>query len=54
MSRRLTANTTTIPALVDAWQRQQPSDGVIFHSDRGVQFACHDFRNKLAESFVIF
>lgn len=48
MSRRLTADTTTIPALIDAWQRQQPSDGVIFHSDRGVQFACKNFRNKLS------
>ncbi len=53
MSQRLTANTTTIPALIDAWQRQQPSAGLIFHSDRGVQFACHDFRNKLSEYKMI-
>ena len=53
MSRRLTANTTTMPALIDAWQRQQPSEGLIFHSDRGVQFACHDFRNKLSEYKMI-
>ena len=53
MSRRLTAHTTTIPALVDAWQRQRPSEGLIFHSDRGVQFACHNFRNKLSEYKMI-
>ena len=53
MSHRLTANTTTIPALIDAWQRQQPSEGLIFHSDRGVQYACHDFRNKLSEYRMI-
>ena len=53
MSHRLTANTTTIPALIDAWQRQQPSEGLIFHSDRGVQYACHDFRNKLSEYKMI-
>jgi len=53
MSRRLTANTTTIPALIDAWQRQQPSEDLIFHSDQGVQYACHDFRNQLSEYKMI-
>ena len=53
MSHRLTANTTTIPALIDAWQRQQPSEGLIFHSDRGVQYACHEFRKKLSEYKMI-
>ena len=53
MSSRLTANTTTIPALIDAWQRQEPSECLIFHSDRGVQFACHNFRNKLSGYKII-
>jgi len=53
MSHRLTANTTTIPALIDAVHRQHPDSGLIFHSDRGVQYACHDFRNKLAEYNMI-
>jgi putative transposase len=49
MSQRLTAITTTLPALNDAFRRQRPDAGLIFHSDRGVQYACHEFRNKLAE-----
>lgn len=49
ISRRLTARTTTIPALVNAVQRHRPKKGLIFHSDAGVQYACHDFRKKLSE-----
>ena len=49
ISNRMTAQTTTLPALIDAFQRQRPDGGLIFHSDRGVQFACLDFRAKLSE-----
>lgn len=47
MSCRLTAITTTIPALIQAYQRFKPAEGLIFHSDRGVQYACNDFRKYL-------
>ena len=47
MSHRLTADTTTIPALVDAWQRRRPAGSLILHSDRGVQYACKAFRKQL-------
>lgn len=53
ISSRLTAITTTIPALIHAFQRQRPCIGLIYHSDRGVQYACHEFRNKLAEYKMI-
>jgi len=53
ISNRLTAITTTIPALIDAFRRQRPKGRLIFHSDRGVQYACHKFRNKLAEYKMI-
>ena len=53
ISRRLTANTTTIPALVDAFQRHHPAKGLIFHSDLGVQYACYEFRKKLSEYKMI-
>ncbi|MBN2603268.1 MAG: IS3 family transposase, partial [Candidatus Thermoplasmatota archaeon] len=53
ISHRLTAITTTIPALIDAFQRQHPTADLIFHSDRGVQYACYDFRTKLAEYHMI-
>jgi transposase InsO family protein len=47
MSNGLKANETTLPALRDAYSRKRPEPGLIFHSDRGVQYACHDFRRLL-------
>jgi putative transposase len=47
MSKGLKANETSIPALKDAYSRKRPGPGLIFHSDRGVQYACHDFRRLL-------
>ena len=52
MSERLTANTTTIPAFIQAVKQYQPSQGLIFHSDRGVQYACGDYR-ELMELFNV-
>ncbi len=47
MSDRLTAKTTTIPAFIQATRKYQPIPGLIFHSDRGVQYACDNFRGLL-------
>jgi len=47
MSDRLTARKTTIPALIHAYRNCQPLPGTIFHSDKGVQYACADFRDLL-------
>ncbi len=47
LSNRLTASTTTIPALLRAFNYHKPAPGLIFHSDRGVQYACKDFRKEL-------
>lgn len=49
MSRRLTASTTTIPALLQAHKRHKPPAELVFHSDRGVQYACKEFRKELAK-----
>jgi putative transposase len=38
-----------ITALKRAIRRRRPGKGLIFHSDRGVQYACTDFRKELAE-----
>lgn len=38
-----------IAALKRAICRRRPGKGLIFHSDRGVQYACADFRKELAE-----
>ncbi|MEK0336924.1 MAG: IS3 family transposase, partial [Nitrosopumilus sp.] len=49
MSDRLTAKKTTIPAFIQAVKRYHPLPGLIFHSDRGVQYACDDFRGLLKD-----
>jgi transposase InsO family protein len=46
MSDRLTAD-FVIRALYQAIGRRSPAAGCIFHSDRGVQYACADFREVL-------
>lgn len=48
MSDRMTASATVLPALEQACVRCRPKTGLIFHSDRGVQFACNDFREQLS------
>ena len=53
MSSRLTAATTTIPALNQACGRQKPEAGLIFHSDRGVQYACDSFRKLLSKNKMV-
>jgi transposase InsO family protein len=46
MHNRLTAD-FVIRALYQAIGRRRPPAGCIFHSDRGVQYACKDFRKVL-------
>ena len=38
-----------VTALKRAIQRRRPGKGLIFHSDRGVQYACTDFRKELVK-----
>ena len=38
-----------VTALKRAVTRRQPGKGVIFHSDRGIQYACTDFRKELSK-----
>lgn len=47
MSNRMTAELTTIAALKQYVKHYSPLEGVIFHSDRGVQYASEDFRKLL-------
>ena len=44
-SKTLLANDTAIPALKKAYETRKPIAGLIFHSDKGVQYACKDFRD---------
>jgi len=47
MSNGMCASETSIAALKHAYNRFHPTPGLIFHSDRGVQFACTDFKEQL-------
>jgi transposase InsO family protein len=40
---------TTIPALQMAFSNRTPGEGLIFHSDRGVQYCAKSFRDTLGE-----
>ena len=44
-SKTLLAIDTTIPALKKAYETRKPEAGLIFHSDKGVQYACKAFRD---------
>jgi putative transposase len=37
-----------LAALEMAWQQRQPAPGLLHHSDRGVQYASQDYRDRLA------
>jgi len=47
-SRSLKAAHTTIPAWNMAVRNRIITDKLIFHSDRGIQYACHEFTNLLS------
>ena len=47
MSERMTRR-LVIDALRMAWFRRRPTSGLIFHSDRGSQYASGDFRKQLS------
>lgn len=48
ISNNMTARDTTIRAFEKAIQNRKPEKGLIFHSDRGSQYACHKFQQLLA------
>ena len=53
MSATMEATGTTIPALEMAVKGRQPLPGLVFHSDRGVQYACEPFVALLSRSKAI-
>ena len=36
-----------LDALAMAWWRRKPAEGLMHHSDRGSQYACHEYRKRL-------
>ena len=43
----------TLDALAMAYWRRKPESGLLHHSDRGSQYACHDYRNRLDQYGMI-
>jgi transposase InsO family protein len=46
-SKAMDAEATAVPALAMACLNREPKPGLIFHSDRGVQYSCAAFRDRL-------
>jgi transposase InsO family protein len=46
-STTMDAKATVIPALLMAFMNRQPKPYLLFHSDRGIQYCCKAFRDKL-------
>ena len=52
LSDNLTAKDTCVKAFQMAIRNRKISEGMIFHSDRGVQYACEEFRNQIKGKIV--
>ncbi|MFK7969780.1 MAG: IS3 family transposase [Bacteroidia bacterium] len=52
LSDNMTAQHTTIKAFKHALNNRKPNKEMMFHSDRGVQYACQDFRDLLDEHAI--
>ena len=48
LSKSLKAIDTTVPAWIMAVMNRPITQELIFHSDRGIQYACNEFKNLLA------
>ena len=53
MSKGMNASETTEAALLHACDRFNPPAGLIFHSDRGIQYACNNFKEQLKKHHMI-
>ncbi|WP_349775124.1 IS3 family transposase [Sphingobacterium faecium] len=53
LSTTMKANDTAIPAFKMAQSRRPVTQKLIFHSDRGVQYACNEFRGLLEKNPLI-
>jgi transposase InsO family protein len=52
LSSRMFASETVIPALKMAKLNRPIVDDLIFHSDRGVQYACNEFKKQLENPLI--
>lgn len=50
LSKDMSATNTVIKAFVNACLLRQPMEGFMFHSDRGIQYACDDFTKLISKT----
>jgi len=53
LSTDMTAQNTSLAALKMAIKNRGVRPGLIFHSDRGVQYACDEFKAVLMENYIV-
>jgi transposase InsO family protein len=53
LSDDMSAYKTTVASLNVAIQRRRPKGKLLFHSDRGIQFCCSEFRSTIRKSKCI-
>mgnify|MGYP000163560754 CR=1 FL=1 len=53
MSTGMSVDQTTLPAFLQAIRKYPPTQELLFHSDRGVQYAAYDFKKVLAANPLI-
>lgn len=53
LSQTMRATETVIPAFKMAQRNRPITTELLFHSDRGVQYACNEFRNLLEKNLLI-
>lgn len=53
LSQRMKTSDTVIPAWNMALKNRPVTSELIFHSDRGVQYACHKFRDVLQKNNLV-
>ena len=53
LSTDMTAKSTSVEAIRMAIRNRGVKDGLIFHSDRGIQYACDEFRKIVVENKIL-
>ena len=53
LSTDMTAKNTSVEAIKMAIRNRGVKDGLIFHSDRGIQYACDEFRKVIVENSIL-
>jgi len=49
LSKNMKAESTSMAAFKQAGSKRSPGDKLIFHSDRGIQYACKAFTDELSD-----